>query len=200
MKTQTATDAQWDRWVEVQKQTTQTWFKGKASEAITIVSRYLDTVGPSDLRREAFGFRASIHQDQGDLLAAKADFLAALELAPTRDYVRCELEDSLGSVCQQLGEVEEADGWFLAALESAAGDPRVAGGGLLKRLLRVRGERGLTPRERNLAVRVVRQGWVLLHLEGEPELVNLVGAADALLKAQGHPFSADHPPSPVTSS
>jgi len=137
-----------------------------------------------------------ISQDRGDLHAAKADFIAALESASDRDFVRFELEDTIANVCGELDDSKSTEKWFVAALRTAAADPRVAGGGFLLRFLRFRGARGFSEEERRLVERVVRQSWHLLRVEEQPDLTDLEATCRKLIEAQRGPFSAKRPPTP----
>jgi len=199
--TDTSTDSEWLEWIELQKSVVKTGFaQGDVPEAIEMLDRYLAESRPDDLKREALAFRADLCSTEGDLEAAKADFLSALNLAAEQDHVRFELEDSLVRISVEQGDSEEADKWFRAALRTAAADPRVAGGGLLLRLLSFRGKDGLTDEEHGLVAQIVRQSWHLLRVEGEPDLEDLEGTARKLIEAQRGPFSADRPPAPKTYS
>jgi tetratricopeptide (TPR) repeat protein len=192
-----ANDDEWHNWIEVQKAAVQAWTSGEGvAAALSIFTGFLATGPPLDLQREAYSLRATLQQERGDLQAAKSDLLAALDRATAPDFVRCELEDSLGFVCFKAGELHEAEAWYLTALRTAAQDPRVAGGGLLLRLLRLRGEKGLSEDEQRAVRKVVYQSWHLLRLEGEPDLAELAATARKLVKAQRGPFSAENPPSP----
>lgn len=195
--TDSSTDSEWIEWIELQKSVVKTGFaQGDVPAAIKMLDQYLAGSRPDDLKREALAFRADLFSTEGDLEAAKTDFLSALNLATERDHVRFELEDSVAGISVEQGDSEEADKWFGAALRTAAADPRVAGGGLLLRLLRFRGEDGLTDEEHALFEQVVRQSWHLLRVEGEPDLEDLEGTAKKLIEAQRGPFSADRPPTP----
>lgn len=193
MTSERASDGDWLLWIEVQKRATDEWSTGGIPAAVGIVDGFLSSQLPRDLKREALAFRAMLYEEQGDLTSAKADFLSAVALAD-EGHVRCELEDSLGLISQRLGELEDAGRWFSSALRTAASDPRVAGGGPLLRLLKVRSEKELTEEEQRLAERVIRQTWRLLRIEGEPDLGDLEGTAQKLIEAQGGPFSAERPP------
>jgi tetratricopeptide (TPR) repeat protein len=192
-----ASDTEWLQWIEIQKAATEKGLVGEdLPSAIEMLDRYLAGDLPHDLRREAVAFRATLYQEQGNLAAAKSNFLSALELAVELDHVRFELEDSLAEISKKLGDTEEADKWYVASLRTAAADPRVAGGGFLLRLLKFRGERGLNNEEQKLVRKVVHQSWHLLRVEGEPDLSDLVGTARKLRKAQLGPFSAERPLTP----
>ncbi len=195
--TMLATDAQWMEWIEVQKAATRTAFEEEnPAAAIAELDEYLAGEHPADLTREAVAFRATLHEEAGDLPAAKEDFLLALSFATEPDHVRFELQDCLAATSTKLGEAAQADKWYSAALRTAASDPRVAGGGFLLRFLRLRGERGLSEEELLIAKQVLQQSWHLLGVEGEPDLTNLKASAKKLVEAQRGPFSAERPLAP----
>lgn len=196
MSNRNSTENEWLAWIEEQKVATRAWLQSDLPGAIETIDRFLATNPPLDLRRQAIGFRGSLHQEQGDLAAAKSDFLAAQALAERADFERCTLEESAGDVSHQLGDIAEAERWYLEALRTAAADPRISGGGVLVHLLKLRGEKGLNEEEGRLAEKVVKQSWHLLGVEGEPDLADLQATAKKLIEAQGRPFSADRPPSP----
>lgn len=192
MMVNSAADSEWLQWIELQKEVAKTWLEeGRPADATIVLDRYLTADLPEDLRREGTAFRAMLHREQGDLAAAKSDFLAALELAEDRDHVRFELEDSIAVISQELNDRKEAGKWYLSALRTAAADPRVVGGGFLLRYLRFRGDKNLTIEEKQLANKVVHQSWRLLQIDGEPDLENLEVTASRLIEAQQHPASSN---------
>jgi len=190
-----STDDEWTEWVEVQKAALR---EGELSAGIGVVDAYLQAEPPLDLRRQALGFRGSLRQEQGALNSAKDDFLAARKLAEKPDFERYTLEQSAAAVSQELGQIEEAERWYLEAMKTAVDDPTTSGASALRRLLERRGDRGLSEEEGALAERVVHQAWHLLRLEGEPDLDDLEGTARKLIEAQRSSFSADRPPAPKT--
>lgn len=200
MTQDTSIDDEWLRWIEIQKLATKEWFQeDNVAGAIEILDRYLASGagdGCGDLNREAIAFRGTLKEDCGDLAAAKKDFMAALVLAPEPDHVRFELEDSIAGLSVKLGDLEDADRWFSAALQSAAEDPRVAGGGFLIRFIRFRGQKGLTREELGLTKKIIHQSWSLLRVEGEPDLNDLMATCARLVEARKGPFSAERPPAP----
>jgi tetratricopeptide (TPR) repeat protein len=193
-----ATDSEWVEWVELQKLVLKTGLEQRdVSAAIEMLNHYLAERLPEDLRREALAFRATLFEEEGQLGSAKSDFLSALELAPQPDYVRFELEDSLAHISEKQGSYQEANKWFGAALDTAARDPRVAGGAFILRMLRFRSNQGFTDEEHRLIRQVIQQSWHLLRVEGDPDLEDLEGTARKLIEAQSIPFSADRPPAPT---
>ncbi len=196
MSREATTDSEWLDWIDVQKAATRLWMQGDLEAAIAEIDCYLEQEPRLDLKRQAIGFRGSIREEQGDLAAARSDFSAALELSEEPDFERYTLLLSLGGVAERRGDFEEAENWFLAALQTAADDPKTSGAGGLLRLLRLRGRRGLTEQEHRLAEKVVHQGWSLLRVEGKPDCTDLSATAKKLIEAQKGPFSAERPPSP----
>jgi hypothetical protein len=182
-----------DRWTEVQKAALR---EESVANGIAVVDDYLRAEPPLDLKRQALGFRGSLNEERGDLAAAKADFLAARELAEKADFERYTLEGSAAAVSQRLGQTAEAEHWCLEALKTAAADPTTSGASALLRLLGLRGDRGLREDEEPLVERVIYQASHLLRVEGEPDLEDLEGTAKKLIEAQRGPFSADRPPTP----
>jgi hypothetical protein len=192
-----STSTEWLQWVEIQKAATRVWLQeDDPTSAIAAITQYLASEPPQVLRCEAIAFRGTICRESDELLHAKSDFLSALELAEEQNHVRFELEDTIGALSVELGDLKEADRWYSAALQTAAANPRVAGGGLLLRFLELRGEQGFTVEEQQIVEKVVKQSWHLLRVEGEPDLDDLAGAARKLLKAQQGPFSAERPLTP----
>jgi tetratricopeptide (TPR) repeat protein len=182
-----STEEEWLRWIEIQKSATHVWLNGSLSRAVEIVNLFIASNPPLDLKRQAIGFRGSLYEEQGDLAAAKSDFLTARNLADSRDFERCSLEEAAAFVSYELGETAEAERWYLEALRTAAADPRASGGSVLSHLLEIRGEVGLTAEERLLAEEVVKEGWRFHELSGSPELHDLRAAAQALVRAQSTP-------------
>lgn len=192
----TSTGSEWLNWIEVQKRATRLWMQQKATEAIAELNRFLSTDPPPDLKRDAIAFRGSIYQEQGAWGEAKSDALAALAISEEHQFARYSIELTLAAICERLGDAQGAEDWCLAGLRTAAEDPRESGAGVLQRLLRLRGEKGLSNKERDLVRQVVYQAWHLLRIEGEPDLNQLPATAKKLLRAQRGPFSAERPPRP----
>lgn len=174
-------------WIEVQKKATEIWIAGDVAVAIGLINRYLKEAPSIDLRRRALAFRGDLYEDCGNLEAAKADLSSAHKLSNQPDYERYTIELSLGSIAEALGDPEAADSWYLQALETASVDATTSGGSAIRRLLKLRGERMLAEDERHLAERVIRQGWHLLSVEGEPDFQDLKGTARKLIEAQSRP-------------
>lgn len=196
-RTSKSTEVQWLQWIEVQKTFTKTWRHGDFKRALAQINEFLASDPPSDLWREALGYRAWVYRDLKDSEAAEQDLRAALALAENEaGYVTCEILDSLGFICHRHGKLEEAEAWYLKALRTAAADPRAAGGSLLLRLLELRGQKGFNKRERSLVEKVIRQSWHLLRMDGEPDLSDLTSTAQKLIEATAGSFSADRPPAP----
>jgi tetratricopeptide (TPR) repeat protein len=186
----TSSDSQWLQWIEVQKAATRTWLQGEGlTKAVAILDRYIDSVPPIDLHRQAIGFRGSLHEEQGNLKAAKADFLAARELSDQPDFERCSLEESIASVSAQLGDLGEAERWYWQAIETASIDPRVISGTTLLRFLEIRGTSGLV-KEKQVIESILVQAWRLFESPGAPNLQNLHDAAHQLIEAKRRPNSA----------
>lgn len=186
----------WQAWIEVQKAATLAGLiDDDLSAAIALLNKYLEGGVPTAIQREAIAYRGTLLQEYGELERAKDDFVAAWRLAE-EGYIRFELENTLAEISSKLGDATEADKWYSAALGTGAADPRVAGGGFLLRFLHFRGERGLSGGERQLAEKMVHQGWHLLRVEGALDLSDLKGAARQLVEAQQKQFSADRPPAP----
>jgi tetratricopeptide (TPR) repeat protein len=196
MSREATTDPGWLEWIEIQKAATRLWMQGNFEAAIGEINHYLAQEPRLDLRRQAIGFRGSIHEEQGDLEAARNDFSRAHELSEEPDFERYTLLLSLGGIAKRRGGFEEAENWFLTALQTAAADPKTSGAGALLQLLQLRGERGLTEQEHRLAEKVVYQGWSLLRVVGQPDLTDLIATAKKLIEAKKGPFSAERPPSP----
>jgi tetratricopeptide (TPR) repeat protein len=197
MTKNTANDEEWLRWIAVQKAVCRIWLEqGNGAAAIAELDRFVASNPPQDLRREAVAFRGSIHEDQDDRDAARADFLSALAIADAYGFERYSIEISLAGISRRTGDLAQLEMWYLRALRSAANDPTISGAGTLLKLLRFRGEKGLTEEELLLVKKVVYQAWSLLRVEGEPDLSDLEGAAMRLMKAGKGPFSANRPPAP----
>ena len=177
-------DSEWIAWNKVQKAATQVGLiEGDLRAAIAILDQFLTGDPSTEVQRELIAFRGTLYEDHGDLSNARSNFIAALKLAD-EGFVRFELEDALAEVNRRMGRLGEAKKWYLAALCSGAADPRVADGEFLLRLSKFLSDRGLNGEERALAEKMVVQGWRLLHIQGEPDLADIEGAAIHLINAQ----------------
>lgn len=185
MNMKRSTEEEERRWIDAQTMALNAWTSGDLAGAIELVGRYLAGNPPFDLRRRAIAFRGDLHEDSGDLDAAKSDFNLALDLSKEPDYERYTLELALGAVAKKLGNLEEADSWYRSALETASLDPTTSGGTALRSLLELRGGNEFSEEERQLVAKVIQQSWHLLQMEGEPNLADLQGTAWKLTLAQG---------------
>jgi tetratricopeptide (TPR) repeat protein len=179
-----STDDEWLRWIEVQKSATHTWFDGDLHGAIEIIDQFVASNPPIDLRRQAIGFRGSIYQEQGDLVKAMNDFLAARSLTEMPDFERYTLEESAAAVSYELGDTAGAERWYLEALKTAAADARSSGASVILHLAKIRGDAGLTVEERLLAETVIKQAWDLHKLPGSPDLHDILAATRTVIQAQ----------------
>lgn len=177
-------EEEWITWRTVQKEAVETWISGDIAGAIRLISQYLESSPPKDLRRQAIAFRGDLHEEQGDLDNAKIDLTYAHELSEGPDYERYTLEISLGSIANLQGDTTAADHWYIDALRTASESPATSGGTALRRLLELRKTRGLEGEERQLAVEVAQRSWLLLRIEGEPDLEDLEDTARKLVAAQ----------------
>jgi tetratricopeptide (TPR) repeat protein len=187
MKDIQTNDSEWLRWIEAQKQAVQFLMASDFVAAIAEVNAFLGQEPPLDLVRQALGFRGDLRREQGDLGAAREDFMAALELSEEADFERFTLENALGRIAEQLSETAEAERWYLDALKTATEDPTTCGVSALRHLSQLRQSFALSPEERDLAERTVVQGWRVLHLPGEPDLSDLWASARKIFQAQAKP-------------
>jgi len=186
----------WAEWFELQRSATQVWFDGSLAQAIEMLDEFVASEPPQAIKRQAIGYRGSLHNEAGDLHLAKADYLAAWELSEEQDFERYTLEESSAAISERLGRSAEAEWWCRKALQTAAADPKTSGSGCLLRLLKLRGRKGLSDEEHHLAKKVVYQAWHLLRVEGQPDLTDLEATCRKLIEAQRGPFSAERPPTP----
>jgi len=182
-----SSDQAWSDWIEVQKRALRSLNESDTAAATAAVESYLERVEFDDLRSDALAFRASIHEQQGDSRKALEDLRAAHELA--RDsYQRYSLELSLGRLFEDLDRSQEALQWYFRALETATDHGSTAAGTALLRVLKIRGEKDLSPDERRLAEKSAKESWHLLRMKGEPDLQHLEKTALLLIEAQSRPL------------
>jgi tetratricopeptide (TPR) repeat protein len=182
MNQQRSSEGQWLHWIEIQRQATSTWLNGNLSEALALIDRYVESSPPIDLKRQAIGFRGSLHEEQGNLHAAKKDFLMARGLSGQPDFERCTLEESMASVSARLGDVREAEKWYWQAIETAASDPRAINGITLIHFLDIREPEGLSHMEQQVIEGVLSEAWKFHNLPGAPDLQDLRVSANQLIE------------------
>lgn len=140
----------------------------------------------SQLLCEAFSWRASFREDQGDLQNAEKDLREALSLSQDGSYSRYIIELELGTIAKKLKLVDKAIFWFKQALlSSTESREEIIGGTALKLFLNLKAQNSLNEQELSLCVRVIDHSWRLLNLSGKPDLSNLAKVADILIHAAG---------------
>lgn len=184
MNIESSTESEWFIWFKIQERAIRISCAGEFEAAISELNTFLEADPVPDIKIQVIGLRGDIKRDRGDLRGARSDFLSALELSPTATFERFTLESGIGDLSEKLGELPEAEHWFLRALETAAKDPTFCGVSALKRISQVRDSLFLTLEERALAEQVVTQGWKVLELPGKPTLNDLFGSARTLYQAQ----------------
>jgi hypothetical protein len=182
-----SSDAEWLKWIEVQKRATRSWLTGNISDAISLVTSYVESGPPLDLKRQAVGFRGSLHQEAGNLEEAKSSFVVALELSDTFDFERATLEESIAAISMQLGDANQAGTWYLRAIETARRDPLALNAASLLRFLAIREPMGLSRVEQELIEEVILAAWTFYRLPGHPNLSDLRSCVDLLGEAQEKP-------------
>lgn len=185
-----SSESQWLHWIEVQKRATSLWFSGNLPEALTFLDGYVESAPALDLKRQAIGFRGSLHQEQGDLQSAKADFLTARGLSEQPDFERCTLEESIAWISAQLGDLMEAERWYWQAIETASIDPRATNGTTLVRFLEIRGTKDLSQAERQVIEGVLAAAWEFRNLPGAPNFQDLRDSVNELIEIQRREYGS----------
>jgi hypothetical protein len=140
---------------------------------------------PSEqLVQQALSYRAETEALQGDLVAAKVDFLKAVQLTPSGSYARYALHLRLGRLGEESGSLSDARTHYLKAMRTVLHGSDLSGGTALACLLRLSEDHPLTKKEVQLAEKVVRQSWKALGIHGAPKTKDLRGAAKILAERQ----------------
>jgi hypothetical protein len=161
--------------------------RGDFLAAVVEIDRLLEGLDDQRVRSEALAFRGTLRDDEGHLLDAKRDYREAHVISARLQYPRYTIELSLARVCERLGEVDEAATWYKHALRTAADGEEIAGGSALEGVLRIVGEANLTDEDRSLCRAVVQKSWSVLHLRIEPNVNDLLGSAQTIMKAATDP-------------
>ena len=139
----------------------------------------------AEVRGDALAFRGRLLEEQGQLDDALRDHHAAYALMRQATYSRYVTELGLGGLYEKTGQPASARTWYLAALTTSLQADDVSCGAALRGCLRARGAGPLTQEERALCEGAARRSWNFLAIPGSPDLANLPGVADTLLRAQG---------------
>jgi len=114
----------WLEWVEIQKRSLKLINKEDYSGALQELDSFLGSGQPTELESEIFGFRGIVKEEQGEIEEAKQEYLRAHQLSAKATYNRYTLELTLGRLCKQVKNIEEATSWYLRAAQTASEDPR----------------------------------------------------------------------------
>ena len=171
-----------DEWHQAERDIVRAWTTGDRPQALTLIDRVLAR-GSDVLRGRALLYRGSIREEEANWAAARRDFMESVGLLPAGSYVRYTAELSVAIACKRLGEESQAVDWYRAALMScAAGEERFSGAAAAKGLMAL--EPVPRPVDQDLIRAVIISSWQLLRLPGEPDLEDLVGAIETLMKRQ----------------
>ncbi|MFC1770108.1 hypothetical protein ACFLZI_03540 [Nitrospirota bacterium] len=174
--------------------------QGDYDSALSIISDILVHETYTDLRCDAYGYRAAFLEQLGRLDEAIEDWLSSYSLItpnPLRDVIfkRYVTELRIGGVCEKQSKNQAATEWYKKALTTICEGEGTSGGSALKSFINIVGEKNLKDNEKALCNEVVLKSWELMHtlgrLEGEPNLTNLMETAEVIIKAESKPRPSD---------
>lgn len=178
----------WIEWVEIQKRSLKLMYRKDFSGAMQELDSFFRRGQPAELESEIFGFRGEIQERQGKIEEAKREYLNAHMLSAEATYHRYTLELTLGRVCEEMKDLQEAADWYFRAAHTASEDPLTFGAAAVAGLLDVRDRSSWENHEIRLVERVIRQAWELFSLPGEPDLENLRETLRTLGEASTRPL------------
>jgi tetratricopeptide (TPR) repeat protein len=166
--------------------------KGDCDAALSMLSSRLLVEEYPDLKRGTYQLMATLKEDLGRLDEAIADLLSSYSLIPpapigAATFAKSTIEVSIGKICEKQSKIYEAINWYKKALKTISDGEGTSGGLDLKCFITIVGEENLSDDERLLCSNVVSKSWKLLRIEEEPDLSNLLKAAEKLIQAQGKP-------------
>ena len=174
-------------WWDVEKRSFHAYLKRDIGRGIEILTEFLDSEVSSPFRARALGNRAELLLGLGKTEEASQDLLQALKIADGSSYTRFTNEFALGALYEQLGHRELAIEYLLKAVGTALQEGKTSVGGVLVRLLRLVPMIDFSEEEDRLVVDAVRHSWRLLNLEGEPDISDIQGVAETLLRESSRP-------------
>jgi len=185
MTNYTSSDEAWLEWTRVFAQAARMRTSGDTQGAMREIDQYLSVARPTDLRSDALSFRAQLHEDLGNLLAALQDLSVARDLLQSSpNFARYTIEITLGDICERLSQQREAIRWYIKALSTVAEDPLTSGGAALRRFASLANKEDLAEDEKDLVDRVATKSWRLLELQDAPDLEDLSKTANILLSRE----------------
>ncbi|MCL4845757.1 MAG: hypothetical protein KJ066_04435 [Acidobacteria bacterium] len=174
-----------DQWDQAERRIVRAWTSGNVEQALQEIEVVLDR-GNDEVRGRALVYRGSIQEEKANLQAAKNDFIQAVGLFSPGSYSRFTAELSVGHACEQTSEKQQAVQWYRAALVTCAqADEPFSGATATKALLAL--EPCLAPNDVDLARVVTLKSWQLLGLAGEPDLDDLAGTTEMLMRRASTP-------------
>lgn len=131
---------------------------------------------------------SSIREDLGDTKASIYDRLSAWNLCDSASYFRYAQELRLGDLFEKASKPEEAEIWYLKALNTALACEMSGGSSVLSLFLLKGSLGGLTEDQRDLCKKVVDKSWSFLRIPGQPNLDDLEKTARSLVEAESRPL------------
>jgi len=163
---------------EVQQIIMSAWHTGDLDGAFAAIEAVLKD-GTGEMKGQCLFYRGMIRQAEGALENAKEDWLQAHHYSAGGTFLRYELERSLGEVCEETHAPQEAQGWYLAALQSCSTGDEFSGNRTLSAYLRLCG--GIvSPEDHALVASVVEKSLRVLQLPGVPDVADLDGSVASL--------------------
>lgn len=183
-------DSEFDRsrneWMIIQRRTATLVENGSFSEAISEIDRFLSSDASPELRSDALGFKADLHEQMGELQKATRELLEAHSLiGPT--YVRYVHELRLGDLYRKQAKSEEATMWYMRALTTCEEGDGLSGGSALNAVVSIRGVPTRRDPDYSLCVNVVTKCWRVLGIPGEPDFTNFRSLVDKIRDAESNP-------------
>jgi hypothetical protein len=176
-----------DVWGRVELRVARLAREGENLAALKELDHFLATEPAPAVVSSALSYRSMVKEEAGDHRGAFEDELQAHALSLPGTYSRYTKELSLGSLSIICGQEEKAISWFLAALNTARDGESISAGAALRKFLELRGEAQLDPAERTLCIEVIRRSWKVLRQSGEPDVTNLMQAANRLRELGSRP-------------
>jgi len=171
------TDDEWDR---AERTIVGAWTTGDVPLAMTEIENAL-IQGTGEIRGRALVYRGTIHEEGGNLDQAKADFIEAAGLFVSGSYAKYSAELSVAHVCEEREITDQAIRWYRRALQTCVDSTEPFSAAVAARAFLRHSSPVSTP-DLELLQSVTTKSWRALGLPNEPNLTDLAGTADLMIK------------------
>jgi len=177
---------EWTNWIQLQRKIVSLLDQNAVAEALSALDGFLSRESNPELRSDALGWKADVHERIGDLATAMTELLEARSLVGPA-YVKYVHELRIAGICCKQQKFEDALRWYREALDTSAKGNGISGGNALNGLLNLQGKVSLSDADFALCSLVAKKSWNLLGLPGEPNLGHLPDVVSKIRLSESDP-------------